>query len=296
MQTILITWATGFLGSHIAKKLALIDDVYLILLKREKSDLSRLWNITTLTNVHIFQVTQEENIKDLFEKYNITSILHCATQYGRAESSTINEIVQTNLVLPLKLMDYSVQYKVRNFYNIDTFYEIDMVLPGNLQFYVLSKKQLIDYAKRIAEYHLLNFINLKLFHLFWPWDSKEKFLWNIIHRLLHWEDNIELTAWKQERDFIYVDDAARMICDIMQTWKNKWYQNFDIWTWNVMSLEKFLVLIKNFIDPGLDLNFWVLPYRQGDPMYSCADISNEYKDFIFTPIDIAIKETIDFYK
>ena len=101
MQKVLVTGATGFLGSRIVKFL-LEQDVEVVVLVRKKSNLRRLENV--LSNPKLFQFNLDEiSVEKYFEGNKVQAIIHTATCYGR-ENESWAEIVQANLILPLRLI------------------------------------------------------------------------------------------------------------------------------------------------------------------------------------------------
>ena len=96
------------------------------------------------------------------ENNQIEGIIHLATIYGR-NNETISQIIDTNLNLPLKLLEYASPYKIKFFLNTDTFYESKMNFINKLQYYTLSKEQFKTYGKKLARENGISFINVKLF-------------------------------------------------------------------------------------------------------------------------------------
>ena len=99
-KNILFTGGTGFLGSHILHLLAAQEpNSGLILLKRIRSNLANLAGILPRLKLYDLERTPLERV---FEDQRIDMIVHCATNYGRNQTSA-SDIVDTNLCLPLKL-------------------------------------------------------------------------------------------------------------------------------------------------------------------------------------------------
>ena len=95
MKTILITGATGFLGSNLIKKL--IKRKYLLIcLIRNKSNLTKLQYIKNNKNIKFFNY-EKKKLKEIFFKNKIEGIVHCATNYGLNISET-KEIINSNLI------------------------------------------------------------------------------------------------------------------------------------------------------------------------------------------------------
>ncbi len=283
MKTILVTWGTWFLWSQLIDKL-LKNKYEVILLKRSFSNLdnikSNLGN-SLLKSYNIDQI----NIEDIFKNNKIDCIFHSATSYWRKNEKII-DIVETNLLFPLKLLELSTIYNVNNFYNVDT------TLPQWLNYYVMSKKQLLEYAKKMTTNHNINFVNLMLEHIYWPWDDESKFIWMIISKILNNEKYIDLTIWEQERDFIYIEDVINIFLKLLKT-NHKWFHEYEIWTWKTIKIKDLVEQIKKLLNSNILLNFWKINYRKWEQMFSCADMKI---DFNFTSIEKWLINTINYFK
>ena len=114
-KVILLTGGTGFLGSHLVRRF--VEQGHeLVLLKRVSSDMSRLANLNG--RFHAYDLG-ETALNTIFDHHAIDLIVHCATHYGRAESSPI-PVIEANLILPLSLLHQAITRGVKRFVNTDT--------------------------------------------------------------------------------------------------------------------------------------------------------------------------------
>lgn len=86
-STILLTGATGFLGSHLL--VALLAKGYeVVAVKRSFSDVSKIKDVLGHAKLHFFDI-ELENPQSLFEEYSLDITIHTATEYGRGLVSDV---------------------------------------------------------------------------------------------------------------------------------------------------------------------------------------------------------------
>ena len=85
-MNILLTGATGFLGSYLLKKLLQTSDHQITILKRSTSNVFR---ITNEINSLEFLDADTKNLKELIDsrEKGFDCIIHCATDFGRKKSN-----------------------------------------------------------------------------------------------------------------------------------------------------------------------------------------------------------------
>lgn len=239
------------------------------------------------------------NLKEIFQNHIIDSIIHIGTDYWRRDKN-FYQIIESNLMLPIQLIELWIQYKVSSFLNTDTFRDEHIDLPVWLSYYAYSKKDFIKYAKKMIKESNIKFINIKLQHLYWPKDNHNKFIPSIITSLLKNISNIDLTKGEQEKDFIYIDDVISAYLCIMNNLSiiHQWYEEFELWCWEGFSIKDLITKINNIIESKTTLNFWGKKYRKWESMRSVANIDKITK-LGRRPIynlDQGIRETINYFR
>ena len=79
MKTILLTGATGFIGSHLLEYLVR-KGYEIVVLKRSTSDISRISKI--INDVHTYDVDKTP-IELAFKNHKIEVVMNLATSYGK---------------------------------------------------------------------------------------------------------------------------------------------------------------------------------------------------------------------
>lgn len=264
MQRILMTGATGFLGSKLLARLASEPEKYQVtVLKRSTSD---TWRIASLLSRLDSYDLDRTPITDVFGTVAFDAILHCATDYGRKPVPR-SEMIEANLLLPLRLLEAGIDHGVRTFISTDT------MLDKNVSDYTLSKRQFREWLQNLST--RIVGINMVLEHFYGPGDDATKFVSNILRALINRETAILLTPGLQRRDFIYVDDVVDAFLCVMQALEGETggYFDFEVGSGESVSIEEFVTLAKGICgNEATRLEFGALPYRLNEPMEVTVDV------------------------
>lgn len=292
-KSILITWWTSYLGEHILEAIYKIDmDIKIVVLTRDiKNAKEKLYKVANYSSISFYSI---DDIQKAFEENQVTHVVHTATNYGRWWQK-VSSLVESNTLYPLKLLEVSMDFWVSYFINTDTSLEKEISL------YARTKKNFIEYAKKIIEGKNIHFINLKLEHFYWPNESGEKFIPFLLKKLEK-DEAIDLTAGEQKRDFIYIDDLTYIYEKLLSTWLQNKKDNFleyQVGTWRSYTIRFVVEKLKELMQSKSQLNFWKIPYRDGESMFSQADISELKKIIDFSPkvnLEEGLKKVVFSYK
>lgn len=262
VRTVLITGATGYLGSNILKALIKDENYNVIVLKRSFSNIFRIESC--LEKINFYDIDKID-VEKVFIENKIDIILHCATDYGRKNVSP-PQIIDANLILPVKLLELGVRHDVKCFINTDT------ILDKRINHYSLSKKQfrewLLSYKSRLI------CTNVALEHFYGSGDDKTKFVSYVVDCLINQVEKVEFTKGEQKRDFVYIEDVVGAFLIIIKhslSLENGFYE-LQVGSGKIITIKEFVLKIKEMIgNKKTILNFGALPYRENEIMECSAD-------------------------
>ena len=213
-ERILVTGATGFVGSNLIRKL--IRNGYEVhIFTRNTSDKWRINNILPDLNEHVVDLLEEKKLKDLTEHIEPDVIFHLANLgvYGGVHSPD-KKVFETNLFGTINLINACDNVDYQCFVNTgssaeygpkkSSMKETDVCEPVNV--YGISKCASTLYGSFIAKTKDKPIIGLRLFSPFGPYDDKSRLMTYSITNALQ-NKPLMLANPGSVRDYIYIEDV-----------------------------------------------------------------------------------------
>lgn len=265
---VLLTGATGFLGSHLAH-LFVDRGISLSVLKRPSSDLERIKKIIGHLDLH--DVDGRGIEKALDSHGELDAVVHTATCYGRRGEKR-DSIFDCNLYFPLRLLEAAAEREVSLFINTDTFFPRGYHPMGD---YVTSKKDFVDRGRALAASRGVGFINMMLQHMYGPGDQPDKFIPWLIQACLDNLSEVDLTEGSQRRDFIYVDDVSSAFVAVLEGLQagDTSFAEFEVGTGISTTIRDLAKLIHRTTGSSTEMRFGALPLNTHEIMDAVADPS-----------------------
>ena len=263
---ILLTGASGYLGSIlVAKLLNLGHEVALLL--RQESKLDRLGRLTERCVVG--RVADDKSINSFLVNFQPDMVVHAACSYGRKQEA-LSHISDANYRLGLVILESLLSAPQKT-----TFINIGTALDSEVNFYTFTKNQFSKCGKVLSDASRgkLAFVNVRLQHFYGPDGDDSNFISYVLNSCLAEVPVLKLTKGMQLRDFIFIDDAIRALLVIVNN-KNKYkaYEDIDVGTGEVIKIRDIVEEILRLTKSKTKLDFGALPYREMESMYSCANI------------------------
>jgi nucleoside-diphosphate-sugar epimerase len=305
-MNILITGATGFIGSHLVERLLAEKKHKLILIKRKTSD---IWRIKDFINkCLVYDYTELQDLEKIFTENKVDLIIHLATKYVKYENDVneINEIINTNINFPSTLLYYADKYEVRYFINTGTCFEYQLVnkkinenenkRPFN--FYASTKLAF----EEILRYYSLNknikAITLKLFYPYGEKDNNNKLIPFLIRSIIQ-NKEINLTKGEQKLDYTYIEDivdAYLKSIDYIKKIKN--YEIFNIGNSKAIAIKEIINYLFKLSRKKIKVSLGKIPYNLNEIMFLEADNKKAKKFLGWKPQNSTydgLKKTYNFY-
>jgi dTDP-glucose 4,6-dehydratase len=272
-KNILITGGAGFIGSHVLRLFVNKYPRYQIFNLDALSYAGNLENIKDIENApnyHFLKanITDADNLKDLFRKYQFDSVIHLAAE-SHVDRSIENPkiFVETNVTGTLNLMEAALQswkddFQDKLFYHISTdevygtlgetglFMETTSYAPNSP--YSASKAASDHFVRAYGETYNLPYVISNCSNNYGPNQFPEKLIPLFINNII---ENKTLPVYgdgKYTRDWLYVIDHAKAIDLIFHKGKNK--STYNVGGFNEWQNIDLIKLLCKIMDEKLDRN------------------------------------------
>lgn len=284
---ILITGATGYIGSNLAIYLSLNKRFNIFALTRPTSDTKTLRSAEN--RIHIIQSDQTfEQINRAVKEASPNLVIHLAgVDAVEHRPDEIEPMIQSNILFGSHLLEAMVQNQVTYFINTGTFWE-DMdgeseYRPMNL--YAATKKAFSDILEYYQNAEQIKSIALKLYNVYGPHDPRGK-IFSIFKKSIGQKQPIPFSPGEQILDHVYIDDvvlAYKQAIDYLIKKDNWEPETFSIGSGAGHKLKSIAKIYEDCIEKPLSIEWGGREYRKREIMFSQADIQPAKAAFNWTP-------------
>ena len=128
MFKILLTGATGFVGSNILKELSKYNQIFILI--RKKPTQKKFFH----KNIIFVKFTDYEELNKKLKKLNIDIVIHCATHYIKNHTyKDIKKLINSNILLGNIILENLSNMKVKKFINFSTVWQDPHPKKNNFQ-------------------------------------------------------------------------------------------------------------------------------------------------------------------
>lgn len=312
---ILVTGSAGFIGSEVVLKL-LDDGVKVVGVdnhndyydpKLKEDRLNRFINHENYTHYRI-DIANQKDLKECFEKYNITHVVHLAAQAGvRYSIDNPLSYIESNLVGFAHILEccryHSVQHLV--YASSSSVYGANQTMPFSihdnvdhpLSLYAATKKSNELMAHTYSHLYGLPTTGLRFFTVYGPWGRPDMSPFKFADAIVKDKPLRIYNFGNHQRDFTYIDDIVEGIIKVLYKPAKP---NLD-WTgitpdsgssfapWRVYNIgNSEPVELMDYVQAlekafGKEAQKEFLPMQAGDVLATYADVSDLIKDIGYQP-------------
>lgn len=333
-KTILITGASGFIGSNLCRvlleqyndiKIIGIDnmnDYYDVALKEYR--LNQLKNYSNYTFIK-GDISDKKLVDDVFEKYSPALVVNLAAQAGvRYSITNPDAYIQSNVIGFFNILEacrhsyddgksgvrHLVYASSSSVYgsNKKVPYSTDDKVDNPVSLYAATKKSNELFAHAYSKLYGIPSTGLRFFTVYGPAGRPDMAYFKFTNKIVKGEPIQIYNNGDMKRDFTYVDDIVRGVTAVMQKIPEKTkdgvpYKVYNIGNSKPEDLLNFVNILEEclkevgVIDRPVEKEF--LPMQPGDVYQTFADTVDFEKDFGFKPtttIKSGLSEFAKWYK
>lgn len=300
---VLLTGATGFIGSALLRRLLADGQHEVAVLIRPESDPWRVADV--LDRVHRITGALEdlEAVQPAVADFAPEAVLHLAWfGVGNALRNDARQV--GNIAGTVALVELAREVGARHWIGLGSqaeygpcagpIAEDEPTRPTTL--YGITKLSAGLLARHLCAEAGMRFAWLRVFSTYGPGDDPAWMIPYLILRLLRGE-RPALTAGAQLWDYLYVDDAAEAIARVLEDPRAEGV--FNLGSGTADTIRAIVERVRDLIDPDLPLGFGEVPYRPDQVMRLQADIGRLRADLGWSPrvgLDEGLKRTVEWYR
>ncbi len=331
MAKVLVTGCAGFIGFHLARRLAQrqtevvgIDNLnayYDVTLKQ-----ARLAQLAGHTNFRFLKMdlADPDGMAQLFQSERFDTVVSLAAQAGVRYSLTDpHAYVKSNLVGFTTVLEACRHAGVRHlvFASSSSVYGANTRMPFSVQdpvdhpvsFYGATKRANELMAHAYAHLYGLPCTGLRFFTVYGPWGRPDMALFLFTRAILKGEPIDVFQHGKMQRDFTYIDDVVEAVLRVMDKvprpdpeWNSDRrdpsrssapYRIYNVGNNHPVELMTLIALLEAKLGRKAKINF--LPLQPGDVPATYADVDDLARDLEFkpqTPIEEGVACFVEWYR
>lgn len=265
MKTIIVTGATSFIGVHLIKEYLNHDCKVIAVVRPNSRNLNRL---PKSKNLQIIESDMEkiETIKEKVKDIKLDVFYHLAWEGARVPYRDDANLQKNNYECAIKAMNVAKELGGSIFIGSGSQAEygkcigkIDESYPTNpTTEYGKAKLKAYETLKKMAKESNIKFIWTRIFSVYGIYDYSGTLVMSALNKMKK-NENILLTECIQNWDFIYVEDAARIMYLLANTECVDGVYN--IASGESRKLKEFVMEMKEIVGSDSELQFGVVPYN-----------------------------------
>lgn len=268
MKSCLITGATGFVGSNLARKL-INKNWKVTVICRETSKLDNLEDIKDKINIFRYD-NKIENMINFMKENKFDVIFHLASLFiAEHKTSDVNSLIESNILFGTHLLEGMKESKNKLLINTGTswqHYNSEEYNPVDL--YAATKEAFEKIIKYYIEAENIRCITLKLFDTYGENDKRPKLI-NLLNKFADEKKILDMSLGEQKLDLVHIDvvaDSFIKAFELLEKNKEIREETYGVSSGNQISLREIVENFEKKTGKKVLINWGARPYRKREVM------------------------------
>ncbi len=271
-QRVLLTGATGFIGSRLTQRLV-ADDAAVAIVARPSSSFDQLGNAAN--QVELLRHDGSTGQLSAFVKdFSPQMVFHLAANFiGVHTSNDVAPLVADNVAFTAQVCQAMVNADVRYLVGAGTVWQHATSPPGEAvptpnSLYAATKQAAEDIIAYYAGTGALSSIVLKIYDSYGPGDPRPKFL-NVLASAAATGKTLDATSGRQQLHLVHVDDivaAFRHAGAMLTAGESQGHHSYTLPSAEAVSLKSVVATWQEATGRAVDVTWGARPDRPGEVM------------------------------
>jgi len=304
-KSFLVTGGTGFIGSHLCRRLVKEGVEVYIIAKKGKNEYL-IHDIRKAVKVFFVDIRDYKRLSDIIKKIQPQIVYHLSAMVNAENDiDLINPLLEVNLNGTINLLkgcinvgcvEKFVYVSTSDVYGYRTSAFVEDIIPGPISLYGASKACAEIFCTTFARIYNIPVIILRPFIIYGGGQPPKMFIPQLIRSAIKGEDFL-MTRGEQKRDFLYIDDFVN-VCIKAVLSKKAEGEIINIGSGKDISLAEVIKTVMSILGTPIGIRMGAIPYRQNERWSVRADIRKAKTLLEWQPsIDFneGIRRTINWY-
>lgn len=260
-QSALVTGATGFIGSHLTKRLVK-EGWQVSIVVRPGSDLKILGEAARKVDVRRFHGTHE--LAEDLKRHKPDMVFHLATMFVSEHApDQLEAMVQGNILFGTQLLEAMSQAECSALVNAGTswqHYNSEGYEPVNL--YAAMKQGFEDIMRFYQSARGVRALTLKMFDTYGPGDPRKK-LFALLRRAAGSGASVPMSGGEQLMNLVYIDDVVdAFMLAAQRVREGDQDHSYAVGADRCVALRDLVRIYAEVTGRALDIQWGAQPYRK----------------------------------